>query len=128
MRWICDPFFETLVRPLFKDGEVLVGRVHADLTMEREGLESVYDVDFGLLGACALEGVDGELEGAGVVSRVVVAGPGEDGGEEGWESWGGGPVCVDSLGEEGTADESPGGVLAGQSHDAKGGLDHVSWW
>lgn len=93
-----------------------------DGALEAEEGEAVDDGEAGGLGAGALEGVEGELEGGGEVlgGRVLVGGA--DGGVEGGEGGGCGPVLVDGLGEDGASYEGCGGGGGGEGDEAEGGL------
>lgn len=59
-------------RPLLQDGELLVGVGEGDGALEAEVGEGVYYGGTGGGGAGSLEGVEGELEGGGLVARVGV--------------------------------------------------------
>lgn len=65
--WIGDAERCRVPRPVFKKDEFLVGVAHLDRAGESEVGEGVDDGQFLVVGARALVGVDGELEGAGQV-------------------------------------------------------------
>lgn len=95
-------------RPLLQDGELLVRVREGDGALEAEVGEGVYYGGAGGGGAGSLEGVEGELEGGGLVAGVGVLVCGADGGVEGGEGGGCGPVLVDGLDEDGAGDEAGG--------------------